>query len=450
VINLKKTLLVAALLGFGSAQTLAAVSADEAKKLGDTLTPMGAVLAGNAEGTIPAWDASLELKSEDPVYMTDPMQGDKPLYSITVDNLEQYKDKLSAGALKLFATHSDFRIDVYETKRTAVAPDAVNQGTIANATKTSLVNDGLTLKDWGLGTPFPIPQNGIEAVWNHLVRWKGLNNESVSASYYVGDSGNPVQSSVQLVTFSVPVAAPEKDWGEMADQSILFRADFWEPVRRAGEITLVRDPSDFSEGNGRKAWQYLAGQRRVRRAPSVAFDTPAPSTAGSSTYDDTYLYNGSPERYDWELIGKQECIVPYNNWGVATLDDHQQAMGAKFFNPDILRWELHRCWVVEGSLKEGQRHIYQKRRYMMDEDSWHMLAGDLYDARGELWRANFAVFAHSYMTKAFWSTTTVMYDFQAKQYNVNGFPKKDTWTQMKPMKPANYYTPAALKRSGSR
>ena len=27
-------------------------------------------------------------------------------------------------------------------------------------------------------------------------------------------------------------------------------------------------------------------------------------------------YNGSPDRYDWQLIGKRELLVPYNNYRI--------------------------------------------------------------------------------------------------------------------------------------
>lgn len=447
--NITKPLLVASLCAFCAASPWAAVSPEQAARLGNDLTPLGAEMAGNADGSIPAWDPNIELTSADPVVMTDPMPDTPPLYSITADNMEQYKAKLSAGAIELLTNAPGYRMDVYPTVRTATAPDWIYENTKANATNTTLVG-GLKLENWQPGVPFPIPQNGDEAIWNHLVRWIGKHNESIGVSHYVDSSGKPVQASQQLVVWASPAYSKELNWGDSADEYILFRADFREPPRRAGEITLVRDPTDFSAGNGRKAWQYLAGQRRVRRAPSVAFDTPAPETSGTSTYDDTYMYNGSPERYDWNLIGKQECIVPYNNWRAGEVEDHRELLSARYFNPDMLRWELHRCWVVEGKVKAGQRHSYATRRFYLDEDTWSVLMGDLYDGRGQLWRANFSIYAHAYQTKAFWSQPTLMYDFQSKMYNINGMPAAGSWTQLRPARPPTYYTSNSLKRTGVR
>ena len=51
--RIKAALLVGSLAA-GSA--FAAVSPEQAAELGKTLTPMGAEMAGNADGSIPAWD----------------------------------------------------------------------------------------------------------------------------------------------------------------------------------------------------------------------------------------------------------------------------------------------------------------------------------------------------------------------------------------------------------
>jgi hypothetical protein len=428
----------------------AAVDFEQAEKLNATLTPLGAEMAGNADGSIPAWSNNVTLTSSDAVYVTNPLSNETVLYSITKENMANYEDKLSVGTKKLLTTKDGFRMDVYKTMRTATAPDVIYKNTRINAENTTLINDGLTLDNWKAGVPFPIPQNGSEAIWNHLVRWLGFSSEGTSTAFYVDAKGNSVEASTQFVSFSSPAYTPGEDWGENNEEWIVLRANFVAPARRAGEITLVRDPIDFSEGNGRKAWQYLAGQRRVRRAPSVGFDTPAPATAGNSTYDDVSIYNGSPERFNWELIGKQECYIPYNNWRTTNVEEQKPLLTPNYFNPEAVRWELHRCWVVEATLKEDSRHIYGKRRYYLDEDTWSASMGDLYDTKGEFWRANFSFTAFNYMTKSFTSSGGgIMYDFQSGIYSV-GLAHPYTATGMKEPKDPQYYTPAALKRSGTR
>src|SRR4030088_2679595 len=82
------------------------------------------------------------------------------------------------------------------------------------------------------------------------------------------------------------------------------------PARLAGEVLLVQETLDQAK-EARRAWVYNPGQRRVRRAPNVAFDNPGTNADNLRTSDQLAMYNGSPERYDWKLLGKREIYVPY-------------------------------------------------------------------------------------------------------------------------------------------
>jgi hypothetical protein len=134
-------------------------------------------------------------------------------------------------------------------------------------------------------------------------------------------------------------------------------------------------------------WQYLSGQRRVRRAPSINFDTPNSVASGVNFVDENYGGTGSPERFDWKLIGKKEMIIPYNNNQLLANAD-EKVMGQRHVNPDYMRWELHRVWEVEATLKAGKRHAVPKRKYYYDEDNWGNAMIDGWDAEGTLWRTS--------------------------------------------------------------
>ena len=67
----------------------------------------------------------------------------------------------------------------------------------------------------------------------------------------------------------------------------------------------------------RSAWIYNAGQRRVRRAPDLAYDNFNDGTEGMRTSDQFDAWNGAPDRYDWKLVGKKEIYVPYNAYKLA-------------------------------------------------------------------------------------------------------------------------------------
>ena len=121
-------------------------------------------------------------------------------------------------------------------------------------------------------------------------------------------------------------------------------------------MILAREPMDQSK-NARKAWQYLPGQRRVRRAPTISYDTPNPGATGLMTYDDVFMFNGSLDRYDWKLIGKKELYIPYNCYKPQLKVPLTEKCLGGHPDPEYWRWELHRVWVVEGTVKPGKRHV---------------------------------------------------------------------------------------------
>jgi hypothetical protein len=132
-------------------------------------------------------------------------------------------------------------------------------------------------------------------------------------------------------------------------------------------MNLLHDPIDYTSA-ARKAWTYIPDTRRVRQAPNLGFNTPN-GPGGLVTVDDTNGFNGTFERFSWELIGKKELYIPYHSYDFddASLDfDTTLPVGHP--NPDYMRYELHRVWVVEATLKEGQRHLYGKRVFYVDED----------------------------------------------------------------------------------
>jgi hypothetical protein len=459
--NFKRLSVLAAavLLSSGlSGAAMAAVSAEEAAKLGQNLTPMGSEKAGNAAGTIPAWDG----KGVDPMpagkvvgdgTYPDPYAADKPRLNIGLDNWQQHADKMTEGTKGMFKKWGDkgFRMDIYPTHRSFVAPQWFYDNSAKNATTATLEAEGQKVGNAIPGVPFPVPADALEVIWNHMVRWMGTHAEFDYDSYYVDSNGKPVLSTNGTGWFEFPMYNPGKEYGKSADRWALLRIDYNGPPRRAGEILLVHEPgSDYTEGKGRNAWQYLVGQRRVRRAPAVAFDTPNPGIAGTSTYDDSYVFNGSPERYNWKLIGKKEVYVPYNTFDFVFNNKVEDMLGEHFFKPEYMRWELHRTWVVEAELKEGKRHMYKKRRYYIDEDSWAALAGEVYDGQDKLWRVHYAYFAPLYDIKAGNTFAYGSYDLLSNIFNINTKPIPGKFRIPEKQKSLKFYSPQGIARTGIR
>ncbi|MDJ0655781.1 MAG: DUF1329 domain-containing protein [Xanthomonadales bacterium] len=404
----------------------AAVSEQEAARLGKDLTPMGAEAAGNADGTIPPWNpegpavpASFVAGSDNYV---NPYPDDQPILTINAGNWQQHADKLTEGTKGVFEKlgSAGFEMKVYPSRRDSISPDWLYKNSRANATGATLVADGLKIEGNYPGTPFPIPASGAEVLWNHLVRY-GSDHTLDYATYYVGSNGKPVLSTIGDLTNVFPIfKTPDEP---VQDSWVKLRINYSAPARRAGEILLVHEPgSDFTEGKGRRAWQYLTGQRRVRLAPAVSFDTPNPGVAGTSTYDDSFVFNGSPERYNWKLIGKQEIYIPYNSYDFVFQTKVEDALGEKFLKPEFIRWELHRVWVIEGDLKDGARHLYGKRRYYVDEDTWSAIAGETYDGRGNLWRVHYVYPVNLYDIKSRYDFAYGTYDLLQGIYNINTKP----------------------------
>jgi hypothetical protein len=433
---------------------LAAVSPEQAARLGKDLTPVGAEMAGNADGSIPPWSsegtptpAGFVPGSDD--YVT-PYADEKPLYTIDGSNWKEYADELTAGTQGMFEKYGDagFVMHVYPSHRGTIRPDWYYANSLKNATGATLVEDGQKIEGNLPGVPFPIPQTGLEVMWNHMIRY-AEDSTLLSDVYYVGSNGKPVLSTTGSSTSVFPMFKdPDQEVGETAWGKL--RINYDAPARRAGEILLVHEPgADYTKGKGRKAWQYLVGQRRVRLAPAVSFDTPNPGVAGTSTYDDAFIYNGSPERFNWTLVGKKEMIVPAASYDMAFKANVKDLLGEKFLNPDMIRWEKHRVWVVDSTLKEGSRHLYSRRTFYIDEDSWGAVSGDMYDGRDQLWRLQYSYGAELYDRKASFGSTFGSYDLIQDIYNLSGKPIpgkfKNGTTQNE-----KYFTPKGMARGGVR
>jgi hypothetical protein len=454
---LKKLSLISATvaLALSASSALASVSAQEATKLGTSLTPFGAEKAGNAAGTIPAWTGGITQAPagyKSGQHHLDPFPEDKPLFTITKANLDKYKANLTPGQIALFNAYPDsFQMPVYQTRRSGSAPQWVYDNTLKNATTAKLLDGGNGFADAYGGIPFPIPQNGVEALWNHITRYRGSYIVRRASEVAVQRNGDySLVTSQQEARFKY--YNPQGSYADLNNILFYYLSFTKSPARLAGGATLIHETLD-QVSEPRQAWGYNAGQRRVRRAPNLAYDTPIAAADGLRTADDTDMFNGAPDRYDWKLIGKKEIYIPYNNYKVSSPEvKYKDLLQPGHLNPAVTRNELHRVWVVEGTLKSGARHIYSKRTLFLDEDSWQAAVVDQYDGRGELWRVSMAYLKNYYDLPTTWSALDVFHDLQARRYHVqnldNEEPTTIDFTQATP--DDGYFKPSALRRRGTR
>lgn len=389
------TLLLA--LGVWAGSAMAQTGSDarhDAAQLGADLTAIGADRAGNADGSIPAFSGGLR---ETPaglgdffagVRYPDPYTAEAPQFTITRDNLAQYAAHLSDGQQALFRNDPEYRIVVYPTHRTAAMPSGYEHDTIINAQsgRARLAENGNGITGTTSGIPFPVPRNGLEAIWNALTRYRGESYETQNQLAAVTRDGSftPVTLRLRLrFIYGAQTLKPEQRQDNLL---LYFLQQTLAPARLAGSAILVHETLNRSVAP-RSAWVYNPGTRRVRLAPDVGYDNPAPNSDGLRTDDDFGLFSGATDRYDWTLLGKREIYVQYNEYRIASRAlKLQQLLTPRHVNQALTRYELHRVWVVEANLKKGTTHLYSKRRFYLDEDSWTPLLSEEYDMRGALWR----------------------------------------------------------------
>ncbi|KIO35473.1 MULTISPECIES: DUF1329 domain-containing protein [unclassified Shewanella] len=452
----KLTLLSAAVIVALTAPTaFAKVSEAQAAKLGTELTPLGGEKAGNADGSIPAWDGGITKPVagyEKGMHHPDPFPNDKIEFTITNANKAQYKDYLTPGQMKLFELYPDtYKMNVYQTRRTASVPQFVYDATKANATRAELVADGNGISGASIGVPFPVPQNGLEAIWNHVLRFRGVDVETArSQAAPTASGGYTLVETAEEIRFQY--SRPEMTLDKLKESNTLFyfKQVVTQPARLAGTALLVKETMD-QEALPRQAWTYNTGQRRVRKAPNVAFDTPGTVSDGLRTTDDFDMFNGSPVRYNWELVGKKEIYIPYNDYKLHSDKlKYEQILKPGHINPDYVRWEKHRVWEVKAQLKDGMRHIYKTRVFYLDEDSWQVAMADMYDNRDELYRVAVAHAINYYEVPTHWTTLEVIHDLQSRRYLAMGLDNEGRMYNFDAKLSEANFTPAALRRAGIR
>ncbi|MCW3150840.1 DUF1329 domain-containing protein [Stutzerimonas stutzeri] len=437
-----------------ASSVMAAVSPDEAAKLGTSLTPLGAEKGGNADGSIPEWTGGLNtdaapLKSG---HLTNPFKGEQPKFVITAQNAEQYKDKLTAGQLAMFKRYPEtYKIRVFPTHRSAAVPDAIYDAAKKSALNASLVEGGNGVSGFTDSRyyAFPIPKNGLEVVWNHITRYRGGN-----VRRNIVQATPQTNGSYTLVHFEDEVAFPsdmnDLDAERAKNALLFFKQRVTAPSRLAGNVLLVHDSLDQVK-DPRQAWIYNAGQRRVRRAPQVAYDGPGTASDGMRTTDNFDMFSGAPDRYDWKLVGKKELYIPYNSFEIASSDlKYDDIIKAGHVNQDLARYELHRVWEIEANLKSGERNIYAKRRFFVDEDTWTIVQSELYDGRGQLWRVGEGHMLQYYQHKVPAYAFESLYDIISGRYISIGMSNEEKPHEYGYKASARDFTPAALRNAGVR
>ena len=490
---------------------MAKAGPDELARLGKDLTPVGAIAAGNAEGTVPAWAGarvfdqtvrnqtpqSLEalrqhfedLRARDPASFERLMSGldglsaarypeinaqiegieaqlppdvrslsaamrremggggDKPLFIISRDTVTRYAAHLTEGQKAMFARYPDYRMPVYASARSAFFPDAIYQASARNAAGAELHGtdevEGATL-----GFPFPIPKSGAEVIWNHKMAYRGASLRRYNNQVIVRQDGSYyITKLIEDLKFKYANIGEDNKGTRIL---FYYLSETLSPPRLARQLTLVRE-SAGAKGVGRDAWLYNPGLGRVNRAPDVGYDNPTIGTDGEQFNDQIDMYNGALDRYDWKLIGRKEIYIPYNSFFlISPLVKYKDIIRPGHVNQNLLRYELHRVWVVEATLRQGQSHQFKRRVFYVDEDGWAISSVDCYDNHDQLWKVQESELVTVPFIPTLTGVAEVIYDLQSGRYFVTALQNEDHFVDFKIQFKDEYFSPADLERRSKR
>lgn len=457
--SIQKALVLTTCLGAGAA--LAGVSAADKARIGlegTELTPLGAIRAGNAEGTIPAWKnepVAVPQGFEPGTFHPDPFAGDKVLFTITAQNFQEHADKLTVAQKRMFETYPDYFMNVYPTRRSVVYKPYIYEAALKNLDRSELIHADVNMGIVGFrgarkAPAFPIPKSGEEAWMNQATKPILSWMDSYETTLAITSTGDYVVNRLNVQQhqgWSDPEIPDDKN---PADPTMFYYQTLTAPPKLAGQVVLAIDPQSFDKVF-RRAWAYSPGQRRVKRAPQIVYDNPLTASDGLATTDQKFGFNGPNDRFSYELVGKKEIYVPYNAyklWAKEATPD-KVIMDNGRLDQNYARYELHRVWIVDATLKDGTNHDYGRRTFYLDEDSWWITLVDGYDRRGNIWRHWESHSVFFYDIGFFHPITDIQYDMDAGRMLALMFDKDKapdfTWRNDE-----SYFTPASVRRRGVR
>ena len=449
--SLRKSFLTLSLSAL-MATAQAKVPPEQMARLDQDLTPLGSERGANKDGSIPAWTGGLTgppegIGYEKGKHLPDPFSADQPLFRVSGANAGDYDQFITRGQRAMLERHDTYFLDVYPTRRSCALPDFVYKAARNNALIGELVSDGNGVARAIMASPFPIPNNGLELVWNHTLRYRGYKLQRQFTAIPVNQSGDYYQITVHddaILRWSDP---QKRNAEELDNISIYYLLQTKAPARSAGYVVLVQESLNMSV-EARRAWTYSPGTRRVRRAPTIAYDNPGTNSDGITTSDSFGGFNGAPDRFDWTARGRSEKFIAYNNYR-RVLTPYEQLVGKHHINQELMRYEKHRVWEVEGNLKDNFRHVYSRRVFYIDEDTKGIVATEIYDGRGQLWRVQELGGGVQYELPLCGGSGDTVYDLMVGRYLMLGLINEE-----KPIDfdakhlDASRYTPANIRRLG--
>ncbi len=372
----------------------------------------------------------------------DPYSDDNVILIIDKNNFEEFSETiLTPGQVEMFKLYpNSFKMNVYESRRSCSVPPEVIHLTKENAL---LVDEGEGIIGVIGSIPFPNPTEALHHVWNHILRYRGVEIFGSSPFFIINPDGSRIYGAGEAIAknFWNPFTKNDKGLQGM----IMIKVTH--PPRLADASALIIESLNAFK-TPRRSWVYNPGTRRVRRAPDIAYDYKPSASQGITTADQSGGFNGAKDRYDWKNLGVQKKLMPYNAYKFHETPI-EEALQPYHVNQDILRYELVNVNVVQADLKSGKRHIIPHRTMYFDLDSHNMLSEETYD--GEMVIQTYREFPliNFYDQPMCLSIHEATYDLTTKRYELSSVRSIDIpkiqWRLEVPHE-ERIFTPEGLKR----
>ncbi|MEQ1890501.1 MAG: DUF1329 domain-containing protein [Alphaproteobacteria bacterium] len=451
-------LVVTLALLFGLSPAFAEVSPEEAKRLETDLTPTGAERAGNAAGTIPAWDGGLTAPPagagyEPGKHHPDPFAADKPLFTINAANMAQYDAQLTQGNKALLTAYPDtYSMNVYPARRSCAFPPHVYQAIARNAVSAKMINDENSVTGATMASPFPIPKSAREVLWNFELMYRGFKTKGGAAATVSSKGGDftiEAADEYYIWNWSDPAITTTEGMGNMV---FFVNRVTSSPPQLAGTMFLGHYTLD-QVADAKHTWLYKPGERKVKRVTGNAYDAPANGSNGVRTIDmGIHVFSGAGDHYEWEQQGKSEKIIPYNTYRLSSPDlEYKDIIGKGHLNTELIRYELHRVWEIEGKLKAGMSHsIAHRRKFYFDEDTWMLLSTALYGPGGEMARVQEGFAINYYEHPVCILAPDVIYDIAGGVFHITSMRNKEQELDLNANNDRDFFTTESVRRRGVR